>query len=814
MIINNGFLVKNDRFSLTEKHVYVLRGWLAPRTEITAFWGREPISFTVRAMTENVDERYGGSDTMVSFNFAEEPDPGKILRVYTDGERGRHLAFEISGRRLAFKRQPVKIFIDSYVVSRKDGFLRLQGWAVARETVKIAVLDANKKKIPGACEMYSRLDVADLFDEYPVDEHCGFNIELRPVPARKIYVVFRAGEDQVVQAYPTSELPVRLSHADHLIRKGTEYFRYNGFKALWTKTWDKLFNPAMRPVVYADWIKKHLPGDKELQKERAAVFDVMPLISIVVPLYKTREDYLEDLVNSVREQSYSNWELILSDGSPVDESGLSPLHAILQKMKESDSRIQVIENGRALHIAENTNAALREAKGNYVAFSDHDDRLVPSALYEVVRAVNSHADAELLYTDEDKLGIGEKYMQPNLKPDYDPDFLTSVNYICHLLVVKKSLLDKTGLLDPAFDGAQDYDFILRCTENTKPENIIHIPKILYHWRFFEGSTSANPESKTYAFEAGRRAIEAHYHRLGLPAEVRMGQFPGLYRTVYHWEDKPLVSVLIPNKDHSEDLKKCLAGMLSGKGYQNFEVIIIENNSTEEETWKTYDELKDKDSRIRVVEYKGAFNYSAINNFGASFARGEYLFLLNNDTEFISEDVIGELLMFALREDVGAVGARLYYGDDTIQHAGVIVGWGGIAGHAFVNQNRGETGYQHRIICQQDMSAVTAACMMVRKNVFDEVGGFTEELAVAFNDIDLCMKIRRTGHLIVYNPYCELYHYESKSRGLDQGDPDKVRRFQKEMAIFQKRWPEILRDGDPYYNPNLSMVTQDFSLKRN
>lgn len=815
MIINNGFLVKNDRFSLTEENVYVLRGWLAPRTELTAYFGGNPIPFDVKPMTENVDERYGGCDTQVRFTFNDEPSAAKTLKVYTDGEKGRHLAFEISGRRLAFKRQPVKIFVDSYVVSHKDGFVRLQGWAVAKEPVEIAVLDAKKNKIPDACEMYSRLDVADLFDEYKVDEHCGFNIELRPIPEDKIYVVFRSGERRVVQSYPTKELPVKLNHADHLLRKGTEYFKYNGFKALFNKTWDKLFNPAMRPVVYADWIKKHLPSERELQKQKNATFKGnMPLVSIVVPLYKTREDYLMDLVNSVREQSYKNWELILSDGSPVDDEGVSPLHDCLKKIKALDSRIKVLENGRALRIAENTNEALKAANGDYIAFSDHDDRLVLSALYEVVRAINEHPEAMMFYTDEDKLGIGEKYMQPNLKPDFDPDFLNSVNYICHLLVVKKTLLDQVGLLDPAFDGAQDYDFILRCTEHIKPEQIVHIPKILYHWRFFEGSTSANPESKSYAFIAGQRAIEAHLQRMGYKASVEMGQFPGIYRTTYHWEEKPLVSVLIPNKDHSDDLRKCLRGMLSGKGYQNFEVIIIENNSTEDETWKTYDELKALDSRIKVVEYKGEFNYSAINNFGAQYAKGEYLFLLNNDTEFITDDVIGELLNFAQRPDVGAVGARLYYGDDTIQHAGVIVGWGGIAGHAFVNQTRGETGYQHRIICQQDMSAVTAACMMVRTSVFHEVGGFTEELAVAFNDIDLCMKIRKAGYLIVYNPYCELYHYESKSRGLDQGNPEKVRRFQNEMAIFQKRWPEILRDGDPYYNPNLSMVTQDFSLKRN
>ena len=808
MIVNNGFLIKNDRFSLTEPDQYILRGWLKERAELSAELDGDPYPVEVRPVTVNVDERYGGAETLAVFRITETISRHRLLKVFVTRDGSKHLCFRIAVKDLMEKMGPVRIFIDDQTVSLKDGFFRLQGWAVAKEPVSVSVRCADGRVPEGKAEMYQRLDVVDLFDEYPVTDQCGFHIELRPVPSSDVIVTFKAGDRGVERRYHTGAAAVMAEKYGRLARKGTEYFRYNGLSALVKKSYDKLFNPAMKPVIYADWIKKHLPTERQIEKQRKEVFENGPLFSIVVPLYKTPEDYLAALVESVKAQSYGNWELILSDGSGEQ----SPLTAFLKKLEQSDERIRVLYNEKQLRIAENTNAAIGAARGNYIVFADHDDIIGPNALYENATVIRSHPDAELIYSDEDKIGVGDKYMQPNLKPEYDPDLLNSVNYICHLLTVSRGLVDRVGLLDPAFDGAQDYDFILRCTEETKA--IYHIPKILYHWRFFEGSTAANPESKTYAFEAGRRAIEAHYERMGYPASVEMGPYPGIYRTTWHWEGSPLVSILIPNKDHIEDLDLCLKSIDKGVVYPNLEILIIENNSTDPATFAYYEEAKKRDPRIRVITFKGKFNYSAINNFGAAEAKGEYLFLLNNDTEFISDDVIGELLGFCRRPDVGAVGALLYYNDNTIQHAGVIVGWGGVAGHAFVNQKRGETGYMHRVICQQDYSAVTAACMMVKKSVFDEIGGFTEELAVAFNDIDLCMKIRRAGYLIVYNPYCELYHYESKSRGLDTKDEEKTRRFNREMAIFQKAWPEILRDGDPYYNPNFSMVTQDFSLKHN
>ena len=418
----------------------------------------------------------------------------------------------------------------------------------------------------------------------------------------------------------------------------------------------------------------------------------------------------------------------------------------------------------------------------------------------------------MFYSDEDKLDMdGGALFDPHFKPDFNPDLLTSVNYICHLFVVKRQLLDKVGGFRHAFDGAQDYDFIFRCTEQAA--GIYHIPKVLYHWRCHQDSTASNPESKLYAFEAGARAIMAHYERCGIPAEkVEKGVDYGIYHTVFRLEPAdPLVSVIIPNKDHVKDLDLCIRSILERATYRNLEFVVIENNSTEPETFAYYKRIQKEFPQIRVVTWEREFNYSAINNFGAGYAKGEYLLFLNNDTEIIAKGLFEEMLGFCQRPDVGAVGARLLYQDDTIQHAGVVVGFGGIAGHTFIGLHEAENSYFHRAMCAQDYSAVTAACMMTRASVFVQCGGFTQELAVAFNDIDYCMKVRSLGKLVVSAPYATMYHYESKSRGLED-TPEKVARFNREIGIFARRWPDILKHGDPYYNPNLTLRKSNFALR--
>ena len=369
----------------------------------------------------------------------------------------------------------------------------------------------------------------------------------------------------------------------------------------------------------------------------------------------------------------------------------------------------------------------------------------------------------------------------------------------------------TGKAEAAVDAlaAQDYDFVLRCAEQAV--NIRHIPKILYHWRAHKDSTAENPESKRYAFEAGIRAIQAHYDRCGIDAEVSAEQLNGIYRSKYRLKEQPLVSVIIPNKDHTEDLDKCIRSIEEKGTYKNIEYIVIENNSEKKETFAYYEKLQAENPKVKVVFWEREFNYSAINNYGVGFAKGEYLLFLNNDTEIINPDCIEELLGYCMRDDVGIVGARLYYEDDTIQHVGVIIGLGGVAGHTFVGEPKDSLGYFGRIVTAQDYSAVTAACLMTKRKVFEKVNGFEEKLAVAFNDVDFCLKVREAGYLVVYNPYAELHHYESKSRGLEDTE-EKVLRFQGEIRTFQYRWKEILNEGDPYYSPNLTLDKTDFSLR--
>lgn len=588
------------------------------------------------------------------------------------------------------------------------------------------------------------------------------------------------------------------------IQKGLRYLKHYGVKEFLIRLSERM---EPEEVPYGPWREQYCVKEEDLVRQRNHRFSCSPKISVVVPAYRTPEVFLRQMIESLEQQSYPNWELVIGNASPEDET----MARVLKEYTEKDTRVKNILIPENIGIAENTNAALAAATGEFVGFMDHDDLLSADALFEIAIRLEKDPSIDVFYTDEDKVRTDlSEYFQPHFKPDFNQDLLCTVNYICHLFVAKRELVEKVGMLRSEFDGAQDYDFIFRCTEEA--EKICHIPKILYHWRCHEDSTAENPESKQYAFEAGRRAIEAHYQRKGIHATVENGEFLGLYRTKYILDEKPLISIIIPNKDHIDDLDRCVQSILKKSSYPNLEFIIVENNSTEEKTFAYYEKLQKECSKVQVYYYKGNFNYSKINNFGVQYAKGKYLLLLNNDTEMINDDCIEELLGYCTRSDVGIVGARLYYEDDTIQHAGVVIGFGGIAGHCFVQQPRGNTGYCHRIICAQDYSAVTAACMMVKRSVFEEVGGLTEELAVAFNDIDFCMKVRQKGYLVVYNPYAELYHYESKSRGLED-TPEKQERFHKEIQTFETRWPEILKNGDPYYNPNLSLETQNFSLKR-
>ena len=586
------------------------------------------------------------------------------------------------------------------------------------------------------------------------------------------------------------------------IVKGVRYLRHFGWKEFWVR-----FSERMEPeeVPYSPWYENYVPTDEELQHQRKYRWSIQDVISILVPVYHTPEKYLRDMIGSVLAQTCPRWELCLVNAGPDDET----VSRILREYKAKDNRIRIKTLDRNAGIAGNTNEALSMARGSWIGLLDHDDMLSPCAIFQIMRFLEKHPDSDMIYTDEDKISAdGTEHFQPHLKPDYSPDLLRSNNYICHFLAVRrKTALDAGGFREE-FDGAQDYDFIFRCAE--KARRIGHVPEILYHWRTHASSTSDNPMSKMYAYEAGKRAIEEHLARMHVPGIVRLKKDLGFYRVMYPVQGDPLVSVLIPNKDEKETLEKCLTSVREKSTWKNVEIIVIENNSEDPATFEYYKEIDGKDS-VRVIRWEGPFNYSAINNFGARHARGDYLLFLNNDIEVISPGWIEEMLGTCQREDVGAVGARLYYPDDTIQHAGIVLGIGGIAGSMFVGMSRGRGGYLHKAELMQDLSAVTAACMMMDRTVFDAAGGFEEKLSVAFNDVDLCLRVNRLGCYVVYDPYAELYHYESKTRGAED-TKGKVRRFQNEIEFMRTRWEKQLIQGDPFYNKNLSVAKWNYSLR--
>jgi GT2 family glycosyltransferase len=606
----------------------------------------------------------------------------------------------------------------------------------------------------------------------------------------------------MMNTYKISWVKIIKKLSPYNIKKGLLYLKHFGPKEFWIRLTERF---QTDDVDYEEWYRNHRPSMEEYQEQREQAFDYMPLISILVPVYHTPEEFLKQMIQSVRKQTYGNWELCVANADPADRRTAE----ILAVAASKDPRIKITDVPENEGIAQNTNAALKIAAGEYVGLLDHDDLLTPDALFEVVKAVNEQGRPEALYSDEDKVTTDlSEHFQPHMKPDFNKDLLRSNNYITHFFVASKNLADRVGGFDAAYNGAQDYDFILRCTEQA--EGIVHIPRILYHWRVHKASTADNPASKMYAFDAGKRAIEAHLKRCMEPGTVSHTKDLGFYKVKYPVKGSPLVSIIIPNKDESETLAQCLES-IERSSYQNYEIIIVENNSEKEETFAYYEKIQS--DRIRIVFWPDEFNYSAINNFGASEAKGDYLLLLNNDVQVITEDWLEGLLSNCQREDVGIVGAKLFYPDDTIQHAGIVIGIGGVAGAVFTGLPGVYSGYLHKASIQQNLSAVTAACMMVKRSVYEELGGLEEKLKVAFNDVDFCLKARDKGYLVVYNPEVKLYHYESKSRGTEDSK-EKIRRFQNEIEYMRSHWLKLLKEGDPMYNPNLTLTKWDYSLKNN
>ena len=564
------------------------------------------------------------------------------------------------------------------------------------------------------------------------------------------------------------------------------------------------------------------PEIEEAARQRLYKFNREVKFSILIPLYNTPEKFLRQAIESVMNQTYEGWELCLADGSDEEHAYVEQIcREYMEKDKQylrpSSSlycRILYKKLPKNEGISGNTNACLAMSSGNYIALFDHDDVLHPCVLYEYMKVI-CEKGADYIYCDEATFkgsGTVDDMITLHFKPDYAPDNLRANNYICHFSAFARRLLDGTELFRSEFDGSQDHDMILRLTARAKC--VVHVPKLMYYWRSHAGSVASDINAKSYAIEAAKGAVAAHLKSQGFKNfEITSTKaFETIFQIKYEILGNPKVSIVIPNKEHLEDLTRCITSILERSTYDNYEIIVVENNSVSEEIAAYYNKIQENPA-VRVITYKGEFNYSKINNLGVSEAEGEYVLLLNNDTSVITPDWIEEMLMYAQRKDVGAVGAKLYYEDRTIQHAGVVLGLGAhrTAGHSHYRVDHRNLGYMGRLCYAQNVMAVTGACLMMRKALYEELGGLDEAFAVALNDVDLCVRAWKAGRVNVFTPFAELYHYESASRGTDLTGAG-AERYEKESALFRERWKELLEQGDPYYNPNFSLDRSDFALK--
>lgn len=612
------------------------------------------------------------------------------------------------------------------------------------------------------------------------------------------------------------------------------YFRRYGFLETLKKVFKRVFhikeNRKSNQEQYKIWMEKNNLTNQEIENQKAHKFEYSPKISIVVPMYNTNEIFFKELVESLENQTYSNWELCLADGSEFQNESLKQYYENNEKIK-----YKLLNENKG--ISENTNVAIDIATGNYIGFLDHDDLLSKDALYEVVKVINENVDNEFIYSDEDKIDQTGERFEPYFKPDYSPETLECNNYITHFVVVKKELIEKVGKLNSEFNGAQDFDFVLRAIYNAK--KVVHISKILYHWRVHRDSTANVADAKPYAYEAGIKVAEAHIKRTGRKGKVENGQdVPGIYKIKYEIEGNPKVSILIPNKDNVNLLKRCIESILKLTTYKNYEIVIVENNSEKKATFDYYNQLvrrenikilnfnkntifdctgkrilkfNEESSNKIIQENSKEFNYSALINFGVQNVNGEFVLQLNNDTKVLTPDWLELMIGYAQNKEIGTVGGRLYYEDKTIQHAGIIIGLSGIAGNMLVNLPYGKHAYFGREAATRNVAAVTGACLLCRRELYEEVGFMDEEkFKVAFNDVDFSLKLLEKGYRNIYNPYVELIHYESKSRGYEYSEKQEER-FNKEAENFKTKWKKYI-DYDPYYNINFTRTTCNYDIK--
>lgn len=687
----------------------------------------------------------------------------------------------------------LKYSIDDVHFTANETFIR--GWALHLDrnyTYKITATMNDQVSFCSYDFNEVRADVLQAFDNSVLNVTCGFRII---VP----FSIFKIHHLTIYNCHTKDSITILMK--DIMQQFGITKKNYkNKLEAKLPSV--SANNPVDNERRYQNWIRDFEPTTSDLKLQKNTVFSYAPKISILTPTYNTDKVFLKELIDSLKAQTYPNWELCLADGGSKQET-----LDLISTLAAGEPRIKYVFLGENKGIAGNTVEALNISTGEYISLIDHDDVIPPFAYYEVVKAIND-TNADFIYSDEDKL-IGTKRCDPYFKPDFNQELLENTNYICHLITFKRELYDSTLGYDGTYDGAQDFDLVLKLTEKAK--KIHHIPKILYHWRCHEQSTASNQDSKRYAHDAGKMALEQHFKRIGVPCTVGDNKY-----SMFRYVSKPMVqgnpkiSILIPNKDGINYLSKCITSILERTTYNNYEIVIIENNSTTTEIFEYYKEIE-KDERIRVIQFETDFNYSKINNFGVTHCTGEYILFLNNDIEVITPDWLENMLGHCQRDGIGAVGAKLYFENNTLQHGGVVIGMHGIADHIHATLPRSEPGYFAHAFLTRDASAVTAACIMISAKVFAEVGGFDEKLKVAFNDIDLCLRIVSAGYRIVWNAETELYHYESVTRGYDDTS-EKHKRLINECKYIGKRWEKILSEGDKMYNPNLSMNYNNYIIR--
>ncbi|MDT2769690.1 glycosyltransferase family 2 protein [Enterococcus pseudoavium] len=706
-----------------------------------------------------------------------------------------------------------QVCIDQCSYQPKTKLLEIKGWALDLISKQVPEIElASDNVINDKTEFYPRSDVAAAH-KTSASLQMGFSMTVEVNdPAEPIIVAFNFNDEQQTQVFIPKEnivkevrQPSQLHNFYGKARKGFGYLKRNGLKNTLRRI--KLDQTKQSDERYQQWITDNENWDVKAIEAEIANFDYQPLISILMPVYNVEEKWLEKCIESVQKQFYPNWELCMADDRSTDVS----VRPLLEKYAAQDSRIKVVfrtENG---HISKATNSALEIATGDFVALLDNDDELAPIALYEVAKLLNKNRELDLIYSDEDKIDMAGKRFDPAFKPDWSPDLLLGTNYISHLGVYRRSIMEEIGGFRVGYEGSQDYDLVLRFTEQTTADRIAHIPQILYYWRILPSSTAADQSTKSYAFDAGLKAVEDAIKRRGLQATVNHAAGNGLYDVDYKVLSEDLVSVIIPTRNGYDDVKRCLDSIIEKTTYPNYEIIMADNGSDQPEMQELYAQYQNQLGERFVVESIDIpFNYSRINNLAAKVAKGKYLLFLNNDTEVITPEWMTKMVSFAQLERIGCVGAKLYYPNNTIQHAGVILGMGGAAGHGHHTFPRGDFGYFGKLEINVDYLAVTAACLMIRAEDFVEIGGFDEELTVAFNDVDLCLKEYEAGHNNVWLHGVELYHFESQSRGYEN-TPEKQARFEKETKQMEARWTKYI-ENDPNYNPNLTRTGGDFSVR--